>query len=165
MKHVGTDRKLHDIVLLDSQRLRSIAHRAGREERDDVVQDALVKVVVASRSEEIANPDHFLARVIRTVAIDRLRARKRQRQEPLSQPNEALVDQASDPERHLLGVQRLRRAVAIIDAMPVRRREVFLLHRVEDLTYPQIAKRLGISTKAVEKHIHLALKELIEADD
>jgi len=55
--------------------------------------------------------------------------------------------------------------MAVIDEMPPRRRDVFLLHRIDELTYPQIARKLGISIKAVEKHIHLALKQLAENDD
>jgi DNA-directed RNA polymerase specialized sigma24 family protein len=34
------------------------------------------------------------------------------------------------------------------------------MHRVEGLSYPEIARRFGISTKAVEKHMSHALREL-----
>ena len=37
--------------------------------------------------------------------------------------------------------------------LPERCREVFLLHRVESLSYSQIAARCGISVSAVEKNI------------
>jgi RNA polymerase sigma-70 factor (ECF subfamily) len=37
--------------------------------------------------------------------------------------------------------------------LPERCREVFLLHRVESLSYSQIATRCGISVSAVEKNI------------
>lgn len=47
-----------------------------------------------------------------------------------------------------------------IDKMPPVRREVFKLSRFEELNYKEIAERLSITTKTVENHINLALKEL-----
>lgn len=48
----------------------------------------------------------------------------------------------------------LEKAVA---ALPPRRREVFLLHRHEGLTYEQIATRLQISRHTVKEHMVAAL--------
>jgi DNA-directed RNA polymerase specialized sigma24 family protein len=49
-----------------------------------------------------------------------------------------------------------------MEAMPVRTQEIFLLHRFEEMTYPAIAAALGISVSAVEKHIMIALRLLVE---
>lgn len=142
---------------------RSIARRAGEQDCDDVVQEAYLKVVSAARREVIEKPTHLLARVVRTVAIDKLRRLKR-RPELAAFEDERAADPLADPERRLIGAERLRRAMSVIQAMPTRRRQVFLLHRVEELSYPQIAAKLGVSVKSVEKHISLALKQLIEFD-
>lgn len=146
-------------------RFHSIARRAGNQEEEDVVQDAFLKVVETSRKEEIRSPENLLSRVVRCVAIDRVRRRARRPISDLPEEGEAVADPAADPERALIGSQRLRRVMAVIDEMPPKRRDVFLLHRIDELTYPQIARKLGISIKAVEKHIHLALKQLAENDD
>jgi RNA polymerase sigma-70 factor (family 1) len=53
--------------------------------------------------------------------------------------------------------QRLENALA---ALPEGQREVFLMNRVEKLTYAEIAERLGLSVKAIEKRMHLALISL-----
>ena len=145
--------------------LRPIARRAGDQDAEDVVQDAFLKVVETSRHQEIRTLDHLLSRVVRCVAIDRIRRRKLRPSADLPDAGEGVIDPTADPERALIGSQRLQRVMAIIDQMPPRRREVFLLHRVEELTYPQIARRTGITIKAVEKHIHLALKQLAEGED
>lgn len=65
------------------------------------------------------------------------------------------------PERILLGKERLAKATQIMHGMPPRTREVFLLHRFEEMTYPAIGAALGISVSAVEKHIMIALKLLV----
>lgn len=44
-----------------------------------------------------------------------------------------------------------------VDALPARRREVFLLSRTENLTYEEIAVRLSISRSTVREHIVKAL--------
>ena len=49
-----------------------------------------------------------------------------------------------------------------MDALPPKCREVFLLNKVEGVRQKEIAARLGISVKAVEKHIALAKVKLRE---
>lgn len=44
--------------------------------------------------------------------------------------------------------------------LPEKRRAVFLMSRMEDMKYAEIAEKLSISVKAVEKRMHLALGEL-----
>ena len=53
--------------------------------------------------------------------------------------------------------QQLEQAIA---ALPEKCREVFLLNRIDKLTYKAIAASLGISVKAVEKRMHKSLAEL-----
>src|SRR3546814_3929166 len=45
---------------------------------------------------------------------------------------------------------RIARAEAAIASLPERTREVFFLHRFEDLSYERIARRLDIDVKEVE---------------
>jgi RNA polymerase sigma factor (sigma-70 family) len=148
-----------------SGQLRWIALRAGEQEAEDVIQDAFLKVVETSQREEVRTLDNLLSRIVRRVAISNFRRRKTRVDYARSEIGEGAVDPAADPERALMGAQRLQRVMAVIDAMPLRRREVFLMHRVDELTYPQIARRAGISVKAVEKHMHLAMRQLSDADD
>jgi RNA polymerase sigma-70 factor (ECF subfamily) len=44
-----------------------------------------------------------------------------------------------------------------IDRLSPRRREVFILNRIEGYSFPQIAERLGITLSAVEKHAAKAI--------
>lgn len=54
----------------------------------------------------------------------------------------------------------LGRALIALDALPERTRSIFLLHRIDGYSYPEIADQLGVSRKAVEKHMTRAIKHL-----
>jgi len=48
----------------------------------------------------------------------------------------------------------------VLSILPENQREVFLMSRMEDLTYKEIADRLDIGVKAIEKRMSLALRTL-----
>lgn len=50
----------------------------------------------------------------------------------------------------------------VIGAMPEKQREVFLMNRIEEMTYKDIADSLQLSVKAVEKRMHGALAHIRE---
>lgn len=145
--------------------LRAIARRGGNGDAEDIVQEAFLRVVETYGDQNVRKVDNLLSRVVRSVAIDNLKLRTSRRARMEVEVQVSSVNQPLDPERGLMGSQRLRQVMETIDNMPARRREVFLLHRMEDLTYPQIARHTGTSIKAVEKHIRLALKQLAESLD
>ncbi len=49
-----------------------------------------------------------------------------------------------------------------IDQLPPRRKEVYLLHRHQKLTYHQIADKLGIGRESVKTHLELAVKDITQ---
>jgi RNA polymerase sigma factor (sigma-70 family) len=154
-------------IAFSSQRrqLQAITARANPDDREDLLQDAVVRLIESERRTPVLKPIHLLRRILRNLAIDHLRARTRTSR--LFSAGEApnVASDRPDAEHHVVVGQRLRRALAVIDTMPDRRRTVFLMHRVEELTHLQIARRLGISTKTVEKHIGLAMVQLSRETD
>jgi RNA polymerase sigma-70 factor (ECF subfamily) len=52
-----------------------------------------------------------------------------------------------------------------LDSLPENQRTTFLLNRIDGKKYAEIAEMEGISVKAVEKRMHLALKTLREQID
>ena len=73
-------------------------------------------------------------------------------------PADSLIAHAGQqPEARADVNQRLRLLQAAIDDMPPRQREAFLLYRYDELRCEDIADRMGISVRAVEKHLQLAL--------
>ena len=67
---------------------------------------------------------------------------------------------AKDPQFELEEKEFKAQLEKAISDLPEGSREVFLMNRIESLSYKQIAEKLSISVKAVEKRMSKALKEL-----
>ncbi|MEH6407336.1 MAG: RNA polymerase sigma factor, partial [Leeuwenhoekiella sp.] len=52
--------------------------------------------------------------------------------------------------------RRIQKVYQIIDKLPPKRKKVFLLHKIENLTYEEISQNLGISKKTIANHLYLA---------
>jgi RNA polymerase sigma-70 factor (ECF subfamily) len=78
----------------------------------------------------------------------------------LSEKLEKVVDPAIESE---LDAERLEIAInQIVDTLPPKMRDIFLLSRRESLTHKQIAEKLQVSEETVKKQVHYALKILRE---
>lgn len=60
---------------------------------------------------------------------------------------------------------RLRRAERAVRGMGDMERAVFLAIRVDELSYPEIAEKLGISIAEVESHFAASLAVLVKVMD
>lgn len=140
------------------QELNAVAARAGAGEGADIVHDAFLRVVEARSAARVRSPVHLLFRVVQNLATDRLRSKGRASAlfEAAGGSVEA-ADDSPDAERALIASERLRRSLEVIDRMTEKRRTIFLLHRIEGLSYAQIARRTGVSVKTVEKQMTAAM--------
>ncbi len=64
------------------------------------------------------------------------------------------------PEEQLMFEELKGRYETALVNLPEKQRTVFLMSRMEQLKYHEIAERLGLSVKAVEKRMNLALAYL-----
>ncbi len=71
------------------------------------------------------------------------------------------IDECS-PERIALARERAAALSAVIENLPRRQRQALLLNRLHDLSYSEIAERIGSSKSDVRRQIVRAL-ETIEA--
>jgi RNA polymerase sigma-70 factor (ECF subfamily) len=100
-------------------------------------------------------PKAFLFASARHLMIDRLRRSRVVSIEPVGDfelSNVYLIDEVS-PERWAGTRQALKRMMEALDRLPDRCREVVWLRRVEELSQKEVALRLEISEKTVEKHL------------
>ena len=124
------------------------------EEAEDVVQEVFLKLWESRENiPEIQNPEAYLVRVTRNLAIDKLRDSKKERETilelTLNDP-----DSVESPE-----MEQLRKVLEeMVSQLPPKCRLVFSLSRFEGLSNDEIAAYLDISKRTVETQISLALK-------
>ncbi|OPX39910.1 MAG: hypothetical protein B1H13_08745 [Desulfobacteraceae bacterium 4484_190.3] len=130
------------------------------EDAEDASQETFMRMVRHNGAICLKSPESYLFSVARNLATDVLRTRavRSKYTETIdieAQPStEPLPDTVLDSHRRQKLVQKA------LSELPPRCREVFILHRFDNLTYQEIAKYLNISPKTVENHLAKAILHL-----
>jgi RNA polymerase sigma-70 factor (ECF subfamily) len=124
------------------------------EEVHDLRQEIYVRVYEAAARSRPAQPKSFMFTTARHLMTDRLRRERVVSIEAVGDIDalNVPVDEVT-PDRRLDAHQELKRLAEAFDRLPDRCREVVWLRRVEQLSQKQVAARMGISEKTVEKQI------------
>lgn len=151
-----------NLVRFFAAKLRSV------EAAEDLVQEIYIRALKASDA-EVQDASAWLFRVGSNLLVDMQRgaARRLSRDNLWARETQPLDEPAAmaapSQEDVLAGRQRLARVLSLVEAMPPRMAEAFRLHRLQGLPQSEVARRMGISTKAVEKHLAAVLHRLTEA--
>jgi RNA polymerase sigma-70 factor (ECF subfamily) len=128
---------------------------------EDLVQEVFTRIAARDSTERVEHLAGYVLKTARAVLTDRARRRASHQADmhvPLN--DDTPGDEEIDPERVLIGKEELRSATAALLSLPERTRTVFILRRLEGYRHKEIAKRLGISVSAVEKHMVRAIEHL-----
>ncbi len=147
-------------------RLNDYARKVTRDSEvaKDIVQDVFVKTWERRDKIEVKNIEAFLFRVVRNQCLDYIKYIKvvenrmfefgeTERVEELYR-----VDFVKDEPVLLIEKELNDEIHRVIEALPEKCREVFLMSRVTGLKNREIAEKLNINIKNVERHINRALK-------
>ena len=134
------------------------ARLGNAQEAEDVVHDAYVRVLERSSDEPIAQPRAFLYRTALNLVIDGHRRSSLRQAEPLEVLDSEERFYSPSPQLLMDHDQRLDMIQKALAELPAACRECFLLRKIEGLSHPEIAQRLGVSRSVVEKHIVNAMK-------
>ena len=145
-----------------SYALRFLPDRASAE---DVVQEAFMKLHV--QFDDVREPRKWLYRTVHNLALNQQRqARKIVPLEVQREEHTTTVVDASDPEplpdEQIIrweGVGLVRLSLSALDE---RSRELVRLKFEEDLSYKQIAERMGLTVSHVGYLLHHALKTIAD---
>ncbi|MEG0447756.1 MAG: sigma-70 family RNA polymerase sigma factor, partial [Comamonas sp.] len=68
---------------------------------------------------------------------------------------------APSPEQQLLILETLHQIDAMLDGLPPKVREAFLLSQLDGLTYAQVAQQLGVTDRTVKRYMAQAFAQCI----
>lgn len=145
----------------DRLRRRLIGRGLSAQQAADAVQELFLRLLRAPRS-DVRDASAYLSRAADTIAIDHWRRERRARLlfEPELPDSLAIPDPSPSAEARLVERDRVRDLEQQLAALPPRSREVLLLHKFEELSYAEIAQRLGISRNTVMVHLANAMRLL-----
>lgn len=150
----------------DSLRRFLRAKLPNREDADDLAQEAYLRLYEANRLNGIRSLNSFLYRVATNLVIDTYRAARTKSLEINSTYVDALLESTAEEtttEDRVAIEQELKIIERVIDELPPRCQQVFVMHRFKQMTHSEISKELKISTQMVEKHIAKAVHRCREA--
>jgi RNA polymerase sigma factor (sigma-70 family) len=138
--------------------VRFLRRRTGREEAQDLAQEAFLRLTRAAATNDLQKPEAYLARIARNLLRDRAKSVSgyHERSHAVLDPDRHATSDG-DPHLALEARQLLARHEAALLKLKPRTREIYLRHRLDGQTYPQIAAALGIGVSAVEKHMMKAI--------
>ena len=134
-------------------------------EVDDLLQDLYLKIQAAPKV-DVREPKAYLYRLAANLMRDRrrsgMRAAARDANWSTIHRGQGDIDDAPSAEAIVDARLRLVAVASTLERLPEKTRVVFHLHKFEELSYSEVADRLGVSKSSVEKHMMTALKALTE---
>lgn len=127
----------------------------------DLAHDTYVRLIASGRTPQVEQSRAYLTQVAKGLVVDLHRRRQIEHAwlDALASLPEAL---APSPEEQALVLETLLRVDAMLDRLPAKVRETFLLSQFDGLTYSAIAEQLGISVGAVRKYMLKAAQACFE---
>lgn len=135
--------------------------RRGRTVHDaeDLVQEAWVRLACYEREKTVDKPEAFLMRTALNLSIDAHRMRVNHGEEVVLDEL-VLIDVAPTAEAVVLARERVARLSVCLGRLSEKTRDIFLAHRIDGMSYQQIASRHQLSISTVEKHVAKATMQV-----
>ena len=151
-----------------SNLVRFLAARAGSlAAAEDVTQELYIKLAARDRSGEVGNPTALLYRMALNLMLDRARGENRSAVRDTAWRQAVRteiggVDIADEPpaDEAAASAERMRRLIVAVQDLPPQAGRAFRLHKLQGLSQAETAQAMGLSVKAVEKHVAAALRAL-----
>lgn len=131
----------------------------------DLTHDTFIRVLLQDNAHDIVEPRAYLTRIAHGIMVNFLRRRDIEHAYlnamlSLGQGQEAAMP---SPEEYLLNLEKLVAIDRMLDGLPIKVRKAFLLHKLNGMTYPEIAAEFGMSVISIKKYIARALLHCAQA--
>lgn len=128
----------------------------------DLAQDTFLRILTARLPHDLREPRAYLTVVAKGLLNSHLRRRQLE-QAYLDALAELPEPVQPSPEDRLCVLETLTEIDAILDRMPYKVRQVFLLAQLDGLCYADICALLNLSLSTVKRHMVLALRRCLVA--
>lgn len=131
-------------------------------EPENIAQAAFTKFAGLEDNEKISNPRGFLYAAARNCAFDQFRREKVRlaHKEGVKHVYRQEMDDHLSPENILSRRQHVRLMANSVKKLPKVQRTVLLLHRLDKLTYTQIANKMGLSETTIRRNVAKAVERI-----
>lgn len=123
---------------------------------EDIAQDTFTRVLHAPQ-QSLQFPKAFLATTATNLIIDEARRRKLEQAYLESLLLISEHNHEFSPEQYQEALDILHQLSSVMLSLSDKARQAFLMHMLEDLTYAEIAHRLGVSTSMVKQYLAKAM--------
>ena len=152
------DPKMTDVfVSIRSGLARAIGGIVPPKEIEDVVQETYVRVCQERQEGEIQSPRSFMYRTARNIALNHQNRAETRLADSLGDAevadNPAMSDPTGDTLDRVCADEDFATFCDAVRELPVQCRRAFVLKKVYGHSYREIASKMNISEKTVEKHI------------
>lgn len=163
MDNVCEDRIFSSIFKTHSKTVFNyIYYKFGNEEKaNDAVQEAFVKLWENCAKVSPEKAKSFVYTVANNLYLNVIKAEKVR----IKYADKGNDRSNESPEFLMEEKQYKEKLENALNALPENQRTTFLLNRIDGKKYAEIAEMEGVSVKAIEKRMHLALKSLREQID
>ncbi|MFV0377663.1 MAG: sigma-70 family RNA polymerase sigma factor [Mangrovibacterium sp.] len=146
-------KQLFDLYFDDVRRY-LLYRSCDQEVATDIAQDTFMRIWEKQMVIEPKTAKHLLFKISRDMYINRYHREKK----AFNFFETYQLEQRSMTPEDQINFNDLQMAYEnALKIMPEKQREVFLMSRIDELKYKEIAEQLGLSVKAVEKRMSLAL--------
>jgi RNA polymerase sigma-70 factor (ECF subfamily) len=141
--------------------LRFFLRRGQGDEASDLVQESFTRLVDAGgrSAGEIERPEAYLSRIATNLLRNRAKVALR-RSLAAHIPVDDVPLCGHDPVAALEARDQLERLQDALARLSPKTRDIFLAHRLDGMTYKDIATQTGLSIKGVEWHMSKAIAHL-----
>jgi RNA polymerase sigma-70 factor (ECF subfamily) len=149
-------RSVDQIYRDETPALRTFVKRIVRNGTDaeDLVQETFLRSWPALASGTVDCPRAFLFRTARNLALNHIRnSRVRNSDAARAASDEAFRRYLPSAEEQLIASEEAAACHRLLEELPTRCREAFVLRVVDEMSYKQMSKSMQLSVSTVEKHI------------
>lgn len=128
---------------------------------EDLAQNVFIRLLRRKKTGEIEHVPGYVMQTASSVWNDHLRIKKSRREVDHEEYDDfEHSPEGISPDRVYENTKTLQRVLALLDELPERTQDIYLLCRFDGLKRKEAAKRIGISVSAVDKHLMAATRKV-----